>query len=326
LKVKASAPGKAIVTGEHAVVYGEPAIATAIGRRVCSTVWPRTDRVVRVVSRDQQLTTTTSVDATDVGTAVRCEDPLAPIARVVCRSLQELGESRGVEVHTSSDIPMAAGLGSSAAALVSATAAVMLLYSNRLDRETVCRIAHEGEKLIHVNPSGIDDHISTYGGMIYYRSSEGFRQIITRLQGLPLVIGNTGKSRPTGTLVKNVRERLSEHPEDYEIIRQIGRRSLSALDAIQRGDLKGLGETMIANHSLLRSLGVSTRELDILVEVAIRAGALGAKLTGAGGGGCMIALVEEVRMKEVQEALKSAGAQVIYSKGKAEGVVACQAE
>jgi mevalonate kinase len=326
LKVKASAPGKAIVTGEHAVVYGEPAIATAIGRRVCSTAWLRNDRVVRILSMDRELKTTVSIDTADLRAAAQCGDQLAPIALVVCRSLQELGETRGVEVHTSSNIPMAAGLGSSAAALVSATAAVMRLHSKRLERETVCRIAREGERLIHVNPSGIDDHISTYGGIIYYRPSEGFRQIVTGLQGLPLVIGNTGRSRPTGTLVESVRERLSEHPEDYEIIRNIGKQSLRALDAIRRGDLKGLGEVMTVNHALLKSLGVSTQELDALVEAAIGAGALGAKLTGAGGGGCMIALVEETRVMEVEEALKSAGAQVLYCKAGAEGVVAWQVE
>jgi mevalonate kinase len=214
-------------------------------------------------------------------------------------------------------------MGSSAAVAVATVAAVGRLFKLDLSREEISRLAYRAEEYVHGRPSGIDQTISTYGGVIMFRRSQGFEPIEVSTP-IPLVIGDTGQKRSTGRLVAMVQGRREAFPEIMELLIQAGGRiALSAAEALRKGDLRGLGELMNLNHGLLSALGVSNDMLDRLVNAARGAGALGSKLTGAGGGGCMIALADQGRIDEVADAIEAAGGRAIHVQESRGGVEAC---
>lgn len=324
MRVIASAPGKVILFGEHFVVYGEPAIVMAVDRRVRVAVEPIEGEDIHILSKDLNLE---GVFRGSRYLQLRGEidgfkvfKPIVDCIRMLmCRANVKLG----LKVEIESQIPIAAGLGSSAALLVALVAATSRVLGLNLGLKDINTFAYEGEKIVHGKPSGIDNTTSTYGGIILYRRTNGnyiFKQLKVKVK-IPIVVANTGTPRSTRDMVLKVKRLYEEQPEifrklmeTYEVIAN------KALKAIQEGDLKLLGKLMKINHGLLWSLGVSTVELDNLVYEAIKLGAYGAKLTGAGGGGCMIALTPEDRVDRIIEGLKSMSANVTKVLTDTEGV------
>ena len=292
-EVVASAPGKVILLGEHFVVYGVPAIVAAIELRARASVSMRADSSVRVEAPDLGLSGLFRPGASEVEGDEGAEEALRPIFLAVDEVRKRLGRRRGLNISISSSIPIAAGLGSSAAVAVSASAATCALLKGLIDKELVFRAALEAEKLVHVSPSGVDPAISTHGGLIIYKRGVGIQKLEIEAP-LELVVGDTGLKRSTGALVSAVRALRNRRPELFQRLLSAAEELISeALDALRRGDALALGELMDINQGLLSAIGVSNLALEKLVHAARKAGALGAKLTGAGGGGCMIALVEE---------------------------------
>jgi len=201
--------------------------------------------------------------------------------------------TNGLDIEVWSDIPIGVGLGSSAAIAVATTAALNNLFDTKLGLDAISSLAYEGEKITHGTPSGIDNSIATYGGGILFKKGK-----ISRIEvpsKIPLLIINSGISRSTKTQVENVKKLYQTHPTIFKSIFQaIDAISLKAENALRIQKLKMLGNLLTYNQHLLRILGVSTMELDDLVELLMSNGALGAKLTGAGGGGCLIALFDSV--------------------------------
>ena len=321
-RVVASAPGKVILFGEHFVVYGVPAIVAAIELRASTTLTLRDDGLVRIRAPDLGLAGSFGPDGSfkpELGSR-SAEAALRPVYVAVDGVRRALGAAVGAELEVRSDIPIAAGLGSSAAVAVSASAAMCYALGERLDRELVFKTALEAEKLIHVSPSGVDPAISTHGGLITYRRGEGIRRLQLRAP-LELVVGDTGLKRSTGALVSAVRALKDRRPALFERLLEAAEELVSeALEALQRGDLEALGGLMNINHGLLSAIGVSNEALERLVHAARSAGALGAKLTGAGGGGCMIALVAEGRGADVARAIERAGGRAFLARLTQEGV------
>jgi len=314
------APGKVIVVGEHFVVYGETAIVMAVNRHVQVTVEERKDHSL-YISSDLGVAGT-FVEGRYKGEkgGAGSRKILEPIKISAQAVLNALKERRGLNIEVNSTIPMAAGLGSSGALAVATVAAVGKLLGTELSEKEMLALSLEAEKFVHVNPSGVDQTISTYGGIVVYKKGEG----ITRLKvesPIPLVIGNTGILRNTGLLVDSVRVRKSGFPEIMtSIIRVAGQLSQQSIEALRRNDLNRLGELMDINHGLLVAIGVSHEALDKLVYAAKRGGALGAKLTGAGGGGCMIALSTLEKREMVSEAIHEAGGVPIMTEKADRGV------
>ena len=279
----ASAPGKVILFGEHFVVYGEPAIAVALDLRVEATAYRCGKTAVEGL-----------------------RTPL--VERAIEEALRFVNQSgEAVCVRLRSNLPVSVGLGSSAATAVAVIASITGLFGVKPSRDRLFRMALEVEKTVHVNPSGIDPAISVNGGAILYRRGRGIEPI--KLGGdFTLVIGNTGVPRSTGAMVEKVRLFAEKHPRVMDRLRAAASSIASeALEALEKGDVEKLGRLMDVNHGLLEAIGVSSLELERLVYAARRAGALGAKLTGAGGGGCMVALVAGERVEAVVEAIRKAG-------------------
>lgn len=301
--ITASAPGKIILFGEHAVVYGQPAIAAPVSKL----------RARAVVTPDVHAPTgRVHIQAPDIGLDTILDDmaddhPLALTIRLV---LAELGIANppAFSIRVKSSIPLAAGMGSGAAVAVAMIRAVGGFLGKPLPLERVSALAFEVEKLHHGTPSGIDNSVVSYEKPIYYQRDQPI-QVLQVSKPFTVVIADTGIPSPTAQAVGDVRRAWSVQPEYFEAwFASIGEISHTARRLIEAGEPLKLGPLMDENQALLQDIGVSSSELDCLVEVARQAGALGAKLSGGGRGGNMIALVSPELGQVVAQALLDHGA------------------
>jgi mevalonate kinase len=309
--ISASAPGKVILFGEHAVVYGRPAIAvpvTQVKAKAIITANPR-GKPVEVHIQAPAIGLETTLDE------LPDRDPLGVAIR---STLAELGMGRppALTVRITSAIPVAAGLGSGAAVSVAVVRALSAFLGHPLGAERVSALAYEVEKIHHGTPSGIDNTVVTYGMPVYFvRETPPGGALNARIElfkvqePFTLVIGDTGVPSPTAITVGHVRRAREEQPLRYEAMFEAVERIVqSAREAIENGYTEALGPLMDENQAVLQDIGVSSPELERLVEAARQAGALGAKLSGGGRGGNMIALAPEGRAGKIAQALQEAGA------------------
>ncbi len=292
-----SAPGKVYLFGEHAVVYGEPAVPCAIELRASVTA-TRRDSGLRVRAGDLTLDGFTveydseASDRPDVDVADSLVDAaMGYINGAVTQARDAVGaEDVGFEIAVDSQIPLGAGLGSSAAVVVAAIDAVTRELGVTLDPAEIADRAYQVEYAVQDGQaSRADTFCSTMGGAVRVEGDE-CRTLDT--PDLPFVIGYDGGAGDTGELVSSVRDLRAEYGFAADTVASIGDLVRQGETALAEDDLSRLGELMNFNHGLLSALGVSSRSLDAMVWAARDAGALGAKLTGAGGGGCIVALDE----------------------------------
>jgi mevalonate kinase len=320
--VVASAPAKIILFGEHFVVYGEPAIVVAIDRRARAEAELRQDRRLRFQSANLNTSCyfENGVFKVEQGDAKEAKLKFAPVKLAVEKVLAASGKSVGLDITINSAIPVGAGLGSSAAVVASVTAAVSALLGLEFSKQEIFRIAFEAEKIVQGTPSGVDPAIATFGGTLLFQVDTGFKPLEVETD-IPLVIGDTGVERSTKIQVEKVRETMDSFPQIADSLRKAAREIvLRAVAALQENALETLGRLMNINHALLYGIGVSDESLEWLTNAARKAGALGAKLTGAGGGGCMVALARPERLENVSEAIMRAGGSPFIAKKTDEGV------
>ncbi|MEM2384442.1 MAG: mevalonate kinase [Candidatus Bathyarchaeia archaeon] len=318
---KASAPAKVILFGEHFVVYGRLAVVMAIDLRAHVTVKPRTDNKIVVKSDAMGLCGEFTFDGI-YRPILGCfgDVKLKPIYVAAKNILNLAGEIIGLDINIESHIPTAAGLGSSAAVSVATTAAVSNLLEMNLGMDDIFRLALDAERVIHEHPSGVDPAISTYGGILAYRVGEGIRRLKVNVV-LPLILGDTRIKRDTREMILRVSELRRLYPEAIESIMDAGERVANlAIKALEGGDLRALGHLMNINHALLYAIGVSNLATENLVWAARRAGALGAKITGAGGGGYIVALSHPENLHFVAESIRMAGGDPLTVNEALEGV------
>jgi mevalonate kinase len=308
--VEATAPGKVILFGEHAVVYGRPAIAIPVTQvRATAVVEPYAGEGVRLIAPDL---------ARDMHLSDAAEgDPLAAAVRQVCRAtgLRQLPD---MLITVTSQIPVASGLGSGAAIAAATIRAVAgyLGFSHLATNDWVSSLTYEVEKIHHGTPSGIDNTVVTYERPVYFVRQQPQNRIETFKVAVPLylLIADTGISSSTKDVVADVRRQWRANPAVLEsLFDECGQIAEAARLAIETGQLQEIGRLMIANQALLEAMTVSSPELEKLVEVGVEAGALGGKLSGAGRGGNMIALVTEKTAAIVRQALLASGARRVLT-------------
>ncbi|WP_435065694.1 mevalonate kinase [Halobaculum sp. EA56] len=300
-----SAPGKVYLFGEHAVVYGEPAVPCAVERRARVTVEPREDGRVRVDAADLSLDGFTVTWGGDVDDRPDIDVPASLVEAAMEYIDAAVAQARdaadapdaGFDITVESDIPLGAGLGSSAAVVVAGIDAATRALGEPIDPEEVARRAFRAEYEVQDGQaSRADTFCSAMGGAVRV---EGDDTRTVDAPPLPFVIGYDGGAGDTGELVAGVRALREEHDFAADTVATVGdltragERLLADADPDGEPDadlLADLGELMDFNHGLLSALGVSSRSLDAMVWAARDAGAAGAKLTGAGGGGCIVAL------------------------------------
>ena len=322
LTAVASAPAKIILFGEHFVVFGEPAIVLAIDKRAYAQAEMRKDKRVHIKSVNLELSGFFEKEKfkAEKGSKKKAQKELTPVRLAAQKILDQAKHDFGVSIEIRSNIPVAAGLGSSAAVAAATAKAVSHLLDVSLSSEEIFNIACEAECIVHGTSSGIDPAIATYGGVLVFKRGEGFTRLSVR-KDVTLVVGNTEIQRSTGDLVAKVLQNKEGYPSIIDpIIKAGGEIATKAIETLKQGDLKRSGELMNINHALLYAVGVSSEPLEKLVYAARNTGALGAKLTGAGGGGCIIALAENERLKQVEDAIKKAGGTTFIAKKSDEGV------
>ncbi len=293
---RSSAPGKVYLFGEHAVVYGEPAVPCAIERRARVDVQRRDDGKLTVHSDDLSLNGFTVEygsepnDRPDVDVS---ESLVSAATGYVDGAIEQVrdvtGETDvGFDVTIESDIPLGAGLGSSAAVVVAAIDAATRELGVTLDTDELADRAFQTEYAVQDGEaSRADTFCSATGGAVRVEGDD-CRSI--EAPELPIVIGFDGGAGDTGKLVAGVRNLREEYAFAAETVETIGEIVRNGEKALIEGDIEELGQLMDFNHGLLSALGVSSRSLDTMVWAARGADAYGAKLTGAGGGGCIVAL------------------------------------
>jgi len=299
----ARAPGKAILFGEHAVVYGRPAIAVPVTQVQAHAI---------VTADPLAPEGRVRIDAADIGlqSDLAALPETHPLRLLIHTLTQALDRQRlpALQIRIRSSIPVAAGLGSGAAVSVAVLRAVSAFLGRAFSDEQVCALAYEVEKAYHGTPSGIDNTVITYSRPIYFVRNAPFA-LLHPAEPLTLVIGDSGIASPTAAAVGGVRQRWQADEISYEtLFDRISEITNAARREIENGYAQNIGQLMDENHALLQVIGVSCPGLDRLVDRARLAGAWGAKLSGAGLGGNMIALAPAEQAEAIAEALQSAGA------------------
>jgi mevalonate kinase len=303
-----SAPAKVILFGEHAVVHGRPAIAVPVSSlRATATIHPnngeRPGLRIRAADLNQVLPVDLETDLVD--------NALTTAARLVLEAREQ--PAPDVTIVLSSTIPMASGLGSGAAVSAALMRAVAAACEIALKPEDLNRLVYEVEKIFHGTPSGIDNTVVVYEKPVYYIKDHPIRTLDIS-KPFTLVIGDTGQTALTRIAVGDVHALVKADPHHYcPILDEIGKIAQQARAAILTGDIAQLGPLMNRNHVLLQELTVSSEVLDRLVATARSAGALGAKLSGGGRGGNMIALTMPETAAGVAQALLQAGAAQVFT-------------
>lgn len=307
----ASAPGKIILFGEHAVVYGRPAIAAPVSQvRATAVVQPNPDPGVRIVAPD--LNADFTLDSADP------DDALAATLRQI-QLAAELPRLPDLIVTVRSDIPIASGLGSGAAITAAVIRAVagQLGLADMATSEWVSNLTYEVEKIHHGTPSGIDNTVVAYEMPVYFVRQQPRNRIemFGVKRPLRLLVADTGVRSSTKIAVGDVRRQWQADPARFEALFDgCGQIAVAARAAIETGKVAHIGRLMTENQRLLKEMTVSSEELERLVAAAMQAGALGAKLSGAGRGGNMIALVEDSEGETaVRAALLTAGAKAVLT-------------
>jgi hydroxymethylglutaryl-CoA reductase len=288
-----AAPGKIILFGEHAVVHGQPAIAATIERGIRVAVTRRagaTDGPV-LRSNNAALPLRSRPDPDGEGPE-RLRQALALMRELCGERVRELAFS------VDGAIPAGAGLGSSAALSVALVRGVHRFFDEDIDDATLIERAFAVERVFHGNPSGVDHTTIVTGGVVAYeRGVDGAPAKVASLvlpRKVTLVVGVAGPHAGTANAVAALRERARRHPEHYaRLYDGIGALARSARVHLEKGELSAVGELMDLNQGYLNALGVSTPAIEAMCAIARERGALGAKLSGAGGGGAVIALADD---------------------------------
>lgn len=300
MKIKSFAPGKIILFGEHSVVHNRPAIAAAINRGVDVELTPRNDNIVHVVvpaiGYDEKH------ELTNSRLNYLIDSHKKMITDYIYEVINLFEFQNGFDIKVDINMYLGVGLGSSAAVTVSTLKAVSMYADKDYTKDELAGIARSIEIKIQGAASPIDTSMSTYGGIIYIDNEFKLHSVNVNMK-LPLIVQNCQISGNTGKLVESVRQKYEKYPnivgKIFDAMEQI---AVDAKKALEEGNNEHLSNYMNLNQGLLDSIGVNTLELSEMVYTIRSHGAKGSKLTGSGGGGCIIAFCPD-NIDEVYDSL-----------------------
>ncbi|MEM4391898.1 MAG: mevalonate kinase [Candidatus Nitrosotenuis sp.] len=291
MKSIASAPGKVILFGEHFIVYGGKAVLCSIDKRITVESALTDSGKIEVRSSLGSISCAKDMPLSEI------ESTLRPIVYIAQKILSESGGQSGITINVTAEFPSGIGLGSSSACCVAAASSIVGLFS-KCTKEQILELAIEAERTIFENTSGADCSVCTYGGLIeYHRDGQ-----IVRLDFEPrfsLVIADSKMPHSTSQVVARVKKYKDENPAIFSLLRTQEERLIDdAISAMQSNDLALVGRKMSQNQKYLDQIGVSNSTLDAMLNVAYQR-SYGAKITGAGDGGCIIAIVDDSNQQAV---------------------------
>jgi mevalonate kinase len=302
MKQSFSAPAKIILFGEHAVVYGRPAIAVPIGSLRATAEIETSAGGLRLIADNLNETVKYRPDS---------EHVLAQAAGLILKQLQ--ADPPPVTIRLRSDIPIASGLGSGTAISSVLGRALSAATGVELSTADLNAVVFDIEKIHHGTPSGIDNTVIVYDQAVYFQHEKPIERLVLGAE-VSLIVADTGQPALTEIAVGDLRRRYNENPAAIiPILDEVGQIVVEARAALESGELPLLGTLMLHNHEFLRQLTVSSSELDLLVSTAQQAGAWGAKMSGGGRGGNMIAIAAPDAVDSVMQSLRNAGAARVFS-------------
>ncbi|AJM91931.1 mevalonate kinase [Nitrosopumilus piranensis] len=294
MKSKASAPGKVILFGEHFVVYGVKAILCAIDKRITVTAEKISERKIFIKSNIGELEIQPNKLISEINS------PLKPFYYLANKIIQN--KNFGLKINVDSEIPLGVGLGSSSACCVAGAAAISKLVGD-ISKEEILKLAIEAEKTIFENTSGADCTVCTFGGLMEYDKKNGFSKIESE-PNFHLVIVNSNVEHSTESVVgevkkykENNKEKFSKLCEDESVLVE------NVLEMLKENNVKGLGQKIIQNQKFLETIGISNNKLRDMIQIGNKS-SFGAKITGAGGGGCIFALTDESNLEDTIKKFK----------------------
>ncbi|MDB4972160.1 MAG: Mevalonate kinase [Myxococcaceae bacterium] len=291
--------GKVILLGEHSVVHGRPALALSVERGAEVTVAPSAGAATTLHIEPWNV-------AVDSGSETNLgREPLQQALKVARAFYPDEVE---LALHATMRLPSGAGMGSSAALGVAVLRALDQARGLTRSNEEIYQRSLDWERVFHGNPSGVDNAMATHGGMALFKKGEPLTRVVPR-HPISLVVAYSGSSSSTKLMVDSVARQFEKEPERIgKVFDAIAAIVSNGKLALEQGELKDLGQLMTMNHKLLSGMMLSTDALEEMIAAAMAAGALGAKVTGAGGGGCMVALADSAATKRaVSDALKQLG-------------------
>lgn len=307
------APSKLILLGEHAVVYGHPAFAVPLAVPGAEAQLAGADRCEPVVVHLEDFKIRWEFGLPEPA------GELLPFSRLISSFLKSNPKTpkTGWRLSIRSRIPIGCGLGSGAAVATAALRALDEAFGVERSPKSLSDEIYKTEKILHGTPSGIDNTVIAIGRPVLFRKGKEFESVPAPNSPLHLVVGDTGIRHQTVEVVSDVRNARKAAAGRYDsIFAEIGEITLKGVQAFKKGAGRTLGKAMNENQGRLAAIGVSSREIDALISAALDVGALGAKLCGAGRGGCVAALAESSEGAErVKEAFKAAGAKTAFVTG-----------
>ena len=294
---KASAPGKVILFGEHFVVYGKKAILASIDKRVTVTSEKNEENTISVKSNLGQLTESNTVLIEEINS------PLKPFLYIAKSMIDQFKFKGGINIVINSEIPSGIGLGSSSACCVAGAASISNLFT-KLSREEIIDLAVKAEQTIFKNTSGADCTVCTHGGIIEYEKNAGFKKINSK-NNFILIIINSGQTHSTNLTVSKVKNFKEKNEEKFLTLCEKEELLIKNIkQALEKNDLTVIGKSMIENQKYLEEIGVSNDKLREML-VSVENSSYGAKITGAGEGGCIIALADDSNLEKTMNYLRS---------------------
>jgi len=297
LILKASAPGKVILFGEHFVVYGKKAILASIDKRVTVTSEKNEENTISVKSNLGQLTKSNAVLIEEINS------PLKPFFYIAKSMIDQFKFKGGINIVINSEIPSGIGLGSSSACCVAGAASISNLFT-KLSREEIIDLAVKAEQTIFKDTSGADCTVCTHGGIIEYEKNTGFKKINSK-NNFILIIINSGQTHSTNLTVSKVKNFKEKNEEQFLTLCEKEELLIENIKrALEKNDLTVIGKSMIENQKYLEEIGVSNDKLREML-VSVENSSYGAKITGAGEGGCIIALTDDSNFEKTMNYLRS---------------------
>lgn len=310
----ASAPGKIILFGEHFVVYDKPAILASLNRRIYVEAIRKHYGINNEIVINNELFGNKYYPISIISNLKEqkiMSDEYYPILFIIKKIFNENKYKEGLEFTFKSDIPYGMGLGSSAAAAVATVAALSKIFNKKVENKKILKLAIEAEKLVHKNSSGADCIISAQGGLIFFQKHTRFKKVVPKKE-LSFILINTGIRHSTGQLVNIVKKYQQQNPREFvDLCKSSEEITKRAARALEDGDNIMVGELMTENQRLLHKIGVSNKIIDRIINLCSGYGALGSKITGAGGGGCILVLTKQENRENFISKIRKEGLKCI---------------